>query len=88
MGSIKRTFVLDAEDDADILAWWDEQDNKSAAIRSAIRAAMRGGDGLDVETMRRVVREELQRAQVAATAGSGRCEDVDAEAGARLDGMF
>jgi hypothetical protein len=32
------TFVVDAERDRDILRWLGSQDNKSAAIREAIRA--------------------------------------------------
>ena len=38
------TFVLDTERDRDILRWLDRQDNKSAAIRGAIRANLEHGD--------------------------------------------
>ena len=38
------TFVLDTERDRDILRWLDRQDNKSAAIRGAIRANLEYGD--------------------------------------------
>ncbi len=38
------TFVVDTERDRDILRWLGSQDNKSAAIREAIRAHLgRGG---------------------------------------------
>jgi hypothetical protein len=38
------TFVVDTERDRDILRWLDSQDNKSAAIREAIRVHLgRGG---------------------------------------------
>jgi hypothetical protein len=41
----KRTysFTLDTEGDRDILRWLERQDNRSAAIREAIRASVAGG---------------------------------------------
>jgi hypothetical protein len=38
------TFVLDTERDRDILRWLEGQNNKSAAIREAIRANLAHGD--------------------------------------------
>lgn len=38
------TFVLDTERDRDIVRWLEGQDNKSAAIREAIRAHSGRGD--------------------------------------------
>jgi hypothetical protein len=37
------TFVVDTERDRDILRWLGSQDNKSAAIREAIREHLRRG---------------------------------------------
>jgi hypothetical protein len=39
MPKTTEAFSLDTERDADILDWLEEQDNKSAAIRAAIRAS-------------------------------------------------
>jgi hypothetical protein len=39
------TFVVDTERDRDILRWLSSQDNKSAAIRAAIRAHL-GREGI------------------------------------------
>jgi hypothetical protein len=40
------TFVVDTDRDRDIVRWLEDQDNKSAAIREAIRTQL--GDGLDI----------------------------------------
>ena len=60
--AIKRfQLVLDTDRDADLLAWLDEQANRSAAIRSALRAQLTEQD-LDLETIRAAVRIELTSA--------------------------
>jgi len=38
------TFIVNTDRDQDILRWLGRQDNKSAAIRDAIRAHLSGGD--------------------------------------------
>ena len=90
--------VLDTERDADILAWMAAQDNRSAAIRQVIRAALRTQRrpriSVEVRTLRRVLREELQRcAPVTAAAESDMNAepvqvDADPDAAARLDALF
>ena len=40
------TFVVDTDRDRDIVRWLEDQDNKSAAIRDAIRTQL--SDGLDI----------------------------------------
>jgi Arc/MetJ-type ribon-helix-helix transcriptional regulator len=90
----RERFYLDPEDDADIATWLDRQENKSAAIRAAIRKALDSPERLGEEKLRRVLREELARAQVTVTveedqkAGATISQDVDPEAGQRLDDMF
>jgi hypothetical protein len=37
MSKRRLNFVVDEESDSDILSWWAEQENKSAAIRALIR---------------------------------------------------
>ena len=82
------------EEDADIIAWLDRQANKSAAIRAAIRQAIQPAEPLDEAALRRVLREELAQAQVKVTdedddeASPAITEDVDPEAGQRLDNLF
>jgi hypothetical protein len=86
------TVVIDEEQDADILAWWARQANKSAAVRRAIRAAMGPESGLTVEVLRRVLREELAGIQVPAktpdASDKGAEKDADPELAARLDTLF
>ncbi len=54
--AIKRIqLVLDTDRDADLLTWLDEQPNRSAAIRSALRAHLTEQDP-DLETIRAAVR--------------------------------
>jgi hypothetical protein len=40
------TFVVDTDRDRDIIRWLEDQDNKSAAIREAIRTQL--SEGLDI----------------------------------------
>jgi len=90
----RERFYLDPEDDADIATWLDRQENKSAAIRAAIRQTIQSSESLDEATLRRVLREELAQAQVKVTdedddeASPAITEDVDPEAGQRLDNLF
>jgi len=62
-------FYVDDQRDADLLAWLDGQagGRRSQAIRQALRAWLKPDTepapaGLDAETLRRVLREELGRA--------------------------
>jgi len=89
MASERIIFAVDPDKDRDILHWLDSQSNKSAAIRHAIRAAMRPST-ITEGTLRRVLRSEL--ASVTIAGGNGKQEaatgDVDTEAAALLDEMF
>lgn len=42
MAIVRRSFALDSERDAGVLAWLDAQPNASEAIRAALRAAFEG----------------------------------------------
>ena len=90
----RERFYLDPEDDADIIRWLKEQDNKSAAIRAAIRQVIRPQETFDESKLRRVLREELSRAQITVSENDESepspsiTEDVDPEAGRLLDEMF
>ena len=66
-------FYVDDQRDADLLAWLDGQagGRRSEAIRQALRAWLKPDTestpaGLDAETLRRVLREELGRVTVGA----------------------
>ena len=43
MAKKRLIFVLDDERDLEILSWWQQQENKSAAIRALIRRDIRRG---------------------------------------------
>ncbi len=94
MASIRKQLVLDPEEDRDILDWLKRQANQSAAVRAAIRQTIQSSESLDEATLRRVLREELAQAQVKVTdedddeASPAISEDVDPEAGQRLDNLF
>ena len=83
--------VMDTERDADLLRWLDQQENRSAAVREALRQALQPKPRLDAATIRRIMREELASARVAGAAEvpeNASPTDVDPEAGALLDAMF
>jgi hypothetical protein len=90
--TLKRVqVVLDTERDADLLRWLDQQPNRSAAVRRALRKVMRPQPRLDAAMVRRIVREELAEVRVVAgNAGEEREPqgDLDPEAAALLDAMF
>jgi hypothetical protein len=87
-------FIVDVEADADILTWWRQQENKSAAVRAAIRATLEPTPPpLTTADVRQVVREELAQVEIAAQPGETNdettiTEDVNPEAAARLDALF
>ena len=96
MGKHNLTFVVYDERHADILEWWEQQDNKSAAVRAAIRATMGAtpaAEPVTVAVLRQVIREELahielQAAHTDSESDATATEDVDPAAAARLDAMF
>ncbi len=87
-------FIVDVETDADILVWWQQQENKSAAVRAAIRATLEPEPPrLTAADVRQMLREELAQVELAAQPGETHDEptlaaDVDPEAAARLDNLF
>jgi hypothetical protein len=98
MGKHNLTFVVYDERHADILDWWEQQDNKSAAVRAAIRATMGvkpapAAEPVTVAALRQVIREELahielQAAHTDSESDATATEDLDPAAAARLDAMF
>jgi Arc/MetJ-type ribon-helix-helix transcriptional regulator len=75
--------------------WLERQENKSAAIRHAIRQAIQHQSMK--QAVRDVIQEELRQAELTVTsaddadaheASSAITEDVDPEAGQRLDNLF
>lgn len=77
-------FYVDSEQDAELLAWLEQQSNRSEAIRQALRAHMNGqpaAGSLDEAQLRRVLREELSRvATLAASAPPPASEDDELKA--------
>jgi hypothetical protein len=90
--TIKRVqLVLDIDRDADILTWLDEQANRSASVRSALRAQLTE-QGPDLETIRAAVRIELTsalaRLQLNQDRGSTMDAAEDPELARALDALF
>jgi len=59
MATVTVSFALDARTDRDILRWLEQQDNKSAAIRSAIRCQI-GQSGVTLGDVYEAI-QELRR---------------------------
>jgi len=87
----RERFYLDIDTDADIIHWLENQANKSAAIRKAIREAIRRRSVK--ETVRAVLKEELANVALVSADDTHETQssvngDVDPEAGRLLDAMF
>lgn len=83
--------VMDTERDADLLRWLEQQENRSAAVRAALRQVLQPAPQLKAAAVRQIVREELARVQIAGVSDETDCDpasDVDSEAGGLLDAMF
>ena len=84
-------FSLDAETDRDIVRWLDQQSNRSAAIREAIRYYMAREAGVTLADVLAEIRALPSRLSVVAIDGeletpiSG---DEPTEAAANLDGLL
>jgi len=70
------TLSLDVETDKDILRWLDAQDNRSAAIRAAIREHV-GREGVTLGDVLQAVRDLERRLR----AGAGVVGDLPVEGG-------
>jgi hypothetical protein len=66
------TFVVDTERDRDILCWLGRQDNKSAAIREAIREHLGRGDITLTDVYEAI--QELKRGGWASMAETQPCD--------------
>lgn len=76
---------LDSERDADIVRWLEQQANRSAAIRDAIRAHI--GQGVTLLDIYREIQDLKRRSIVAVQPGSDRPEEPP-EAAANLDKLL
>jgi len=92
----RKTFTnisLDTETDKDILRWLERQENKSAAIRAAIREHI-GRNGVTLGDVYRAVKElerKLETGAVILAGGAGESEgeewDEPDDAAAALDAL-
>jgi len=85
-------FVVNTEADRDILRWLDQQTNRSAAIRAAIRAQLGGGISLgDVFQAIKAVERKLERGAIVVAPASHRSGpddwDEPPDAAAALDAL-
>ena len=78
--------------DEDVIAWLDNQVDKTAAIKRLIRAeiaAQAGGGQVDLLAIRRVVEAALEEKLAGVVLGpAAAAGDGDPELEAKLDGMF
>ena len=78
----RKTFTnisLDTEADKDILRWLERQENKSAAVRSAIREHV-GRNGITLGDVYRAVKDLERRIEAGAIVVAGRVEASEEEA--------
>jgi Arc/MetJ-type ribon-helix-helix transcriptional regulator len=85
------TLSLDVEADKDILRWLDRQENRSSAIRAAIREHL-GRDGVTLGDVYQAVKEIERRLRAGAIAGTVRGEaretwEEPPDAAAALDAL-
>jgi Arc/MetJ-type ribon-helix-helix transcriptional regulator len=92
--TVRRSFTLDTERDAELLAWLDAQANVSEAVRKALRAYHAQREGKEQATLADVVAaiEELGERMaglqvVKASDNSSPAEDEDPELAAALDNL-
>ena len=89
----RETVSLDLEKDADLITWLKRQDNKSAAIRAAIRAQFeRHAEYTQGDVMRRLddlMRrlDEIERNGVTVSVTPGADGEEPQEAAAALEGL-
>ena len=62
------TFVLDSERDRDILRWLANQENKSAAIREAVRMRLRH-NGISLADVYEAILDLQRRSWISSSAG-------------------
>lgn len=90
MAKVVFTLCLDSERDRDVVRWLDHQENKSGAVRDAIRAQM-GASLADVYAVVCDVRRLLTSGGVVVRAGGDDPDDAGdplvAEVEAQLDGL-
>jgi Arc/MetJ-type ribon-helix-helix transcriptional regulator len=92
MSTVRKSFTLDAERDAALLAWLDAQPNTSEAIRDALRAAFdarnAGATLGDVLQAIEALGETLAGLQItSAPAGDGASEAEDPDLAAALESL-
>ncbi len=82
----RKYFYVDQEQHAVLLVWLAEQPNQSEAIRGLIEAKIaheRGNNNsppaqVDVEALRRVIREELERVKIYGNTGEPKAAGSEA----------
>ena len=84
------TFVADTDRDRDILRWLEDQDNKSAAIREAIRAQLSNELDITLVDIYQAIQDLKQGGWVRETASLPRGQEAIREPpdiAAALDGL-
>jgi len=86
---VRVQLVLRPGDDDDLIAWVKGQDNRSEAIRQAIREQIAPTGPVGQDALRAILREELGRwAASPGIANRPQTGDVDAQSAALLDSLF
>ena len=93
MGTVRKMFSFDEEDDAALLAWLESQDNASATVRAALRSyrddSTPGGPSIaDVmDAVKSIDRKLKAGAFVGNPQTAGTAEAEDPALAAALDGL-
>ena len=81
------SLTLDSDRDRDVVRWLEAQENKSAAVREAIRTHLAGAGSVTLADVLREIRE-LRRAGLSFSATSAApARDEPPDVAARLDGL-
>ena len=81
------SLTLDSERDRDIVRWLDAQENKSAAVRDAIRAHLAGAPATTLDDVLRELREMRREGLTFSATSAPPARDEPPDVAARLDGM-
>jgi hypothetical protein len=77
MSKITKTVSFDTETDRDILRWLDQQENRSAAVREAIRAHIERG-GVTISDVYQIVKRLERKIEAGAVAIRAETAENDA----------
>jgi hypothetical protein len=85
MSQVKYTILLNTDKHADLIEWIEAQQNKSAAIRTALRRGMRGGSITNEDIYNAVMELKANGLQVGLAEHGAAAGDEPEDIAATLD---